>query len=63
MSTIFGFKAGQYKFIEEHSKLNPNSYVYSFNYHGRWTLYEVLQGFNKKIPGGKDRYTTSNSQK
>jgi len=52
MSTIFGFKAGQYRMIEEHAKVNPKSYFYSFDYVGRWTLYEVLQGFNKKIPGG-----------
>jgi carboxylesterase type B len=52
ITTVIGFKAGEYKTIELHSKIQPKSYFYSFDYDGRWTIYNLMWGIDKKIPGG-----------
>ncbi|CAL8107041.1 unnamed protein product [Orchesella dallaii] len=45
--SVFGFKAGSYKMIEMHSKKNPKSYYYSFEYKGLWS-----EDDGEVIPGG-----------
>ncbi|ODM94391.1 Fatty acyl-CoA hydrolase precursor, medium chain, partial [Orchesella cincta] len=45
--SVFAFKAGSYKMIEMHAKKNPNSYYYSFEYQGLWTV-----DGGDVIPGG-----------
>jgi len=52
IATVFGYKGGQYRMIGSHAQIQPKSYFYSFDYKGRWTLYNILWGFDKKIPGG-----------
>jgi hypothetical protein len=47
MHTVLAFKAGAYNLIEMHSKMNPASYYFSFDYFGFWTV-----DGGDVIPGG-----------
>lgn len=48
--SVFGMKAGAYTLVELHSKIQPNSFYYSFDYRGLWTTYDLSNKSN--IPGG-----------
>lgn len=50
--TVIGFKSGAYGLVEEHSKLNANSYYYAFDYKGMWSTYPFASYSGTPIPGG-----------
>jgi len=52
MVTVMAFAAGGFTTVELHSKVNPNSFYYSFDYDGLFSLYEFLWGLDYKVPGG-----------
>jgi len=51
MTTAYGMKGGAYQIIEEHSKVNPFCYSYSFDYKGMWNLQDLI-GDVSVVPGG-----------
>jgi carboxylesterase type B len=48
--SVWAFKAPGYELVEQHAKLNPNSYYYSFDHTGFWSTYDL--GGTDDIPGG-----------
>jgi hypothetical protein len=38
--------------VEQHAKLNPNSYYYAFDYKGMWSTYLFDSTLGTPIPGG-----------
>jgi len=50
MTSVWAFKAPGYELVEQHAKLNPNSYYYSFDHQGFWSTYDM--GGSDEIPGG-----------
>lgn len=53
MTGVLFEKEGAYQTVQLHSKFNPNSYWYAFNYEGRFSLFNVLfAGHIPPIPHG-----------
>jgi len=50
VTSVWGMKAPAYELVAKHSKVNPNSYYYSFDHMGFWSTYDMSAGDD--IPGG-----------
>jgi len=50
ITSVWAFKAPGYEMVEQHAKLNPKSYYYSFDHQGFWSTYDM--GGSDDIPGG-----------
>ena len=53
LHSVFFFKAGAYRNLELHSKKNPNSYWYSFDFKGTYSLFSIFfPSPPPPVPGG-----------
>jgi hypothetical protein len=50
VTSVWGFKAPGWEFVEKHAKVNPNSYYYAFDFAGFWTTGDL--GGSSDIPMG-----------